>query len=108
MIIEQISIGASRGKRQEMGRALASLMGPIQVQRGCLSCRLLRMWPNAGELRVEAHWANQNDLIRHLRSETYKDLLLLMELGKTPPVVAFYSVLEVQGLNLVKTARARF
>ena len=40
MIIEQLSIFAPKGKRQEVGSALVSLLGPTQVQQGCLKCRL--------------------------------------------------------------------
>lgn len=107
MIIEQISIVAARGKGQEMGRSLASLVGPIQVQKGCLSCRVFQAWPDLSELKVETCWGDKNDVIRHLQSDTYKSLLLLMELSPVAPVLAFYTVLEVQGLDLVKTARHR-
>lgn len=48
------------GKRQDLGKTMASLVGPIQAQSGCLSCRLLQTWPwqdgcakeNAGNRRA--------------------------------------------------------
>jgi len=69
MIIELLSISALRGKKQELGKALASLVGPIQVQRGCLLCRLLQDWPAEDELQMEARWDRKEDLISHQQSE---------------------------------------
>jgi len=106
MIIELMSISVPHGKRQELGKALASLIGPIQVQPGCLSCRLFQAWPLDNGLQIEARWENEEDLIRHLRSDFYKRLLLLMELGATPPVLEFLTVVEFRGLELVEAARA--
>ena len=105
MIIEQLSIFAPKGKRQEVGSALASLLGPTQVQRGCLKCQLLQSWQNADEFVVEANWATVEDLICHLQTDAYKRLLLLMELSPVPPVVQFSTVQEVSGLDLVQKAR---
>lgn len=105
MIIELMSISVPHGKKQELGRAFASLVGPIQVQRGCLSCRLFQNWPMKDGLQMETRWNSQEDLIRHLQSEAYKKLLLLMELGVAPPVLEFFDVLEIRGLDLVEAVR---
>jgi len=105
MIIERVSIFAPQGRAQQLGRAVASLVGPIQVQPGCLSCRLFRGWHDSDELFLEAKWATTDELIRHLQSETYKQLLLLMELSAMPPLLHFYTVQEVRGLELVESAR---
>lgn len=105
MIIEQMSMSVVHDKRQQLGSALASLVGPTQVQPGCLSCRLYQIWGKPDEFRLEAHWADMEDLIGHLQSDLYKRLLLLMELGAAAPVLEFYTVQEVRGLDAVKSAR---
>jgi len=105
MIIEHMSISAAYGQRQQLGSALASLIGPTQVQPGCLSCRLFQNWQNKDEFLIEANWATEADLTRHLQSDTYKQLLLLMELSRTSPVLRFFVVQEVRGLDLVREAR---
>ena len=107
MIIEQLSIYAPTGQRQEFGGALASLIGPMQVQPGCLKCRLFQNWHDTDELAMEANWATPEDLIRHLQSDMYKRLLLLMELSPVPPVLEFCTVQEVSGLDLVRKARSQ-
>jgi quinol monooxygenase YgiN len=105
MIIEQMSISAPPGKRKQLGSALSSLIGPTQVQAGCLSCRLFQNWQDLDELLVEASWETQEDLIRHLQSDTYKRMLLMIETSRIPPVLRFSSVQDVSGLELVLRAR---
>ena len=77
----------------------------IPVQPGCHSRRLFQNWQEPDELVIEANWATEEDLVRHLQSETYKRLLLLMELGRSAPEVQFYAVEQVSGLDLVEKAR---
>ena len=105
MIIERIKITALPAGSQQLGRTLASLTGPTGVLPGCLSCNILQSCQDNNELQLEMEWESQEDLIRHLQSDTYKQLLLLMELSPRPPVIQFYTVQEFHGLDLVETAR---
>jgi len=106
MIIEQMSISAPPGQSEQLSSALASLTGPMEVQPGCLACRVLRSCQDPNEIFIQAKWATTEDLIVHLQSDAYKRVLLLMELSPKPPVVQFYTVEEVRGLDLVKEARS--
>jgi len=105
MIIELLGVSVPEVKKQEYGRAFTSLVGPIQVQEGCLSCCVFQTWPNESQLQIEARWRSHEDLIRHLQSDVYKKLLLLVELGTGPPVIEFFTVVELRGLDLVEIAR---
>lgn len=106
MIIERIKITASPSGREQLGRALASLTGPTGVLPGCLSCSVLQSYHDSNELLVAIDWESMEDLLRHLQSDTYKQLLLLMELAPKPPVIQFYFVTEFRGLDLVQAARS--
>lgn len=105
VIIEIVNINALPEKREEMRRALVLFPGPMAVEPGCLRCRLYQDASDADNFRLELHWESHSHLIRHLRSEAYKKILLLMELGAAPPGIQFYSVTELQGLNLIEAAR---
>ena len=107
MIIERIRITALPTGSQQLGRTLASLTGPARVLPGCLSCNILQSCQDRNEIQVEMEWESKEDLIRHLQSDTYKQILLLMELSQKPPVIQFYTVQEFEGLDLVKAARNR-
>jgi len=105
MIIEMLGVSVTEGKVRELGSAFASLVGPIQVQPGCLSCRFFQGWANPGALRMETRWESHDDLMRHLTSDLYKRLLLLIELSASPPQLEFITVNEIRGLDLVQEAR---
>jgi quinol monooxygenase YgiN len=106
MIIELMRISVPRGKEREFAKALVFLVNPIQAQPGCLSCYVLQTWPQQNGLHIEARWESQEYLVQYLRSQAYKRLLLLMELSATPPIVEFFKVLEIRGLDLVEQVRA--
>lgn len=105
MIIEEISISAPEGHGQDMCSALASLTASTEVQPGCLSYQLFHNWQQPSDIFIRAKWATAEDLVLHLQSDTYKRILLLMELSPSPPSVQFYTVQEVQGLDLVQKVR---
>ena len=105
MIIEFMSITVSPAEGRRFGDALESIVGSVLVQPGCLGCRILKSWPTEKVFHLLARWENEKDLIRHVQSDIYKRLLLLMELSAAPPVLEFFSVLEIRGLDLVEAAR---
>jgi hypothetical protein len=70
-----------------------------------MSCRILQEGSEAQAFRYEAHWRTQDDLLRHLRSEHYKRLLILMDFGSEPPLIEFHTVSETKGLDLIENAR---
>jgi quinol monooxygenase YgiN len=105
MIIELVGIIASPRNRAELGRALSSLLGPTQAEPGCISCLLYQDWSDANVLYLESRWNTLSDLIQHIRSDRYKRLLLLMELGVETPTIEVLTVTDVRGLDFIEAAR---
>jgi len=106
MIIESVRIVVTTTKREQVRRALAAWAGPTAVESGCISCRVLQESSNLDALCYEAQWRNRDDLLQHLRSDHYKRLLILMELGSEAPLVEFHTVTETKGLDLIEFARS--
>jgi quinol monooxygenase YgiN len=105
MVIAIVDIKSSLEKREELRRALCSLLGQTEAERGCTSCQLYQEVPDSGVLRIESRWIATSDLLRHIRSDSYKRMLLLMELGTEPPSVEFYMVSAFRGLDLIHETR---
>jgi quinol monooxygenase YgiN len=105
MIIESIGIVAHRENRKELQAALSYLLGPTRVEAGCVHCRLYQDVNDLNTLYFESVWKTEADLLRHLRSEIYKQLLVLLELGAEPPSVQFHTVSETHGLEFVHATR---
>ena len=108
MIIESLRIVVHPAKVEEVRRALAAWIGPTQVESGCTNPRILQEAGQPHSFCYEAQWENEDDLMRHLRSEHYKRLLVLMDLGDEAPVVEFHTVNETKGLDLIQHARNVF
>ena len=105
MFIELVGIVASPKNRVELGKALFSLLKNIQAEPGCISCLLYQDWSDGKALYIESRWEALNDLVQHIRSDRYKMLLLLMELGVERPAIEFLTVTEVKGLDFIEAAR---
>jgi quinol monooxygenase YgiN len=105
LIIESVGIEVMSTECEQLGRALAAWTGPTGVESGCMSCRIFQESSDPCSFFYQAHWKSQDDLLRHLRSEHYKRLLVLMDLGSKPPLVEFHTVAETKGLDLIHRAR---
>jgi quinol monooxygenase YgiN len=107
MIIESLSLIARRENRRELLGALSYLLGPTRVEAGCLSCKFHQDVNNPNVLQFEIAWKTEADLLRHLRSDICKQLLVLSELSIEPPRVQFHIVSETHGLEFVHAARQK-
>ena len=105
MIIESVRIVVVPANEEQLLRALTAWTGPIAVESGCLNCRILLETSNPQAVCYQAQWKTQDDLLRHIRTEHYKRLLSLMELGVAPPLVEFHTVMETRGLDLIERTR---
>jgi quinol monooxygenase YgiN len=105
LVLESVRIAVTPKKREQLKRALAAWAGPTEVETGCMSCRILQEDSDPQAFYFEAQWKTQDDLIRHLRSDHYKRLLVLMELGNEAPLVEFHTVTETAGLELIQRVR---
>ena len=92
-------------KCEQLRRALVAWAGPTSVQSGCMSCRILQESSEPQGFYYQAQWNTYDDLVRHIRTDHYKRLLALMDLGNEPPLVEFHTVAETKGLDLIERAR---
>ncbi|MGC1297852.1 MAG: antibiotic biosynthesis monooxygenase family protein [Alloacidobacterium sp.] len=105
MIIEKIGMLAPPERREDLRRAFSSILGPTCVEPGCISCALYQEAGNPNRFCLETRWKTDQELIRHLRSEQYRSLLILLELGSEPPQIEFHEVVETKGLELIHEVR---
>jgi quinol monooxygenase YgiN len=103
--IERLSIVLAPERAEPLRRALSMLVGPTLSERGCLSCELYVAWPAPDTVLLECRWDTLENLVQHLRSKTYKDILQLMELGAEAPLVEFFTISERKGLEFVAEVR---
>ena len=107
MIHAMVTIVSPPGQHQGFAQALRSVVGPTRVEPGCLSCHLYEDLEIAGSFTLVEDWASPAHFERRLRSEAYRQLLLLMELSPEAPVIQFHSVSSTAGMDAILAARSR-
>jgi quinol monooxygenase YgiN len=105
MILASIRMVIPAQRRSEVLKTLKSISAEASIQQGCLSSRLYRDENDESVFVVEEVWRNQEDLDRHLRSEDYHLMLLVMEMAEEPPEIKFQSISAAAGLEVVEKAR---
>jgi quinol monooxygenase YgiN len=105
VIIESVRIAVMPAKCEQLLRALVAWAGPTAVESGCLSCRIFQEVSTPQAFCYQAQWKSQTDLLRHIRTDHYKRLLALVEMGTTRPLVEFHTVTETTGLDLIERTR---
>jgi quinol monooxygenase YgiN len=105
LIIERVRIAVTAAGCEQLRRALVAWAGPTSVESGCTSCRILQESSDPQAFCYLAYWNTQDDLLRHIRTEHYKRLLILMDLGTGPPLVEFHTVTETKGLDFIEHIR---
>ncbi len=58
-----------------------------------------------GAILMEEIWRQEEDLPRHLRSETYRLVLLVMEMAEGPPEIRFDAITRSGGFEIIEDER---
>ncbi len=105
MIHSSVRMVLPAERLSEVTGILASMTERTRAERGCLGCHLYRDALEEAVLTFEDTWASEADLERHLRSQDYRQLLLVMELARVPPEIRFDRVSHSTGLETIQKAR---
>jgi len=107
MVISTVRIVPSAKRHSEVLEILRSILGLTESQPGCLSCHLyVEDGPDQGTVFCE-HWETEAALQEHIRSDSYRRILVACELSKRSPEVCFHHVSKTQGMDLVQKLRGR-
>ena len=84
---------------------LGSTTEQVQFEPGCISSRLYRGVADEDEIMVEELWESDEDLQRHLSSDKYRRILLVIEMAKESPEIRFDTVMHSSGVETIEKAR---
>lgn len=105
MIHESLRMKFASDKLAEVRDILCSMVERTRVSPGCLGCDIYQDLLDPGVLLFEGWWMNQSDLDRHLRSDLYRRVILVMEMGIEYPLIRFSEILKTTGMETVKNSR---
>ena len=106
MIIATIRMMIPPQKRDEALRILESLAELCRDDPGCLSCNIYRDLHDGRVLVLEEVWKTGEDLDLHLRSEEYRNLLLVLEMALEQPEIRFDTISDSTGIETIEKARS--
>jgi quinol monooxygenase YgiN len=92
-------------KQSEALEILGSMIEQTQFEQGCVSCRLYRDVEDARVIMFEELWASDEDVQRHLQSDKYHRVLLVVEMAAEPPEIRFDTIAHSTGVESIEKAR---
>ena len=99
MMQVQIGLVTPLEKREEIVRALRCRWERIRAERGNLGCRLYQEVNNENALCFIERWRDPADLLRHVQSVVFREILMLVDLSTEPPEFEFQEINATAGLE---------
>ena len=105
MIHSTVRIVTDPEKREEAFAILRSMAERTRVESGCITCRIYRDVQEEQSIMLEEIWKDEEDLNRHLRSDEYRNVLLVMEMAVEQPEIRFETISRTNGIEIIEKAR---
>jgi len=89
-------------KQSEALDILGSVRAQAQFEHGCISYRLYRGADESRAIMVDELWASHEEVVRHLKSDVYRRVLLVIEMSEEPPEIRFDEILRTSGMEAIE------
>ena len=99
MILVTIRMKVFSEKRNELSQTIASLIGSIRTEKGCLRCDFFQSMENENELCLLEEWDTRENLKNYLKSGRFRVLRGAMNLLKEPYEMMFHTVFHPVGME---------
>ena len=105
MITAILKINVSVEKQVSAVQTVRSILGWTSAQPGCISMAFYQDTNNPGTMMLFEEWEDWDSLENHIRSDSFRNILELMELSIERPEITFHSVSESKGLEFIERLR---
>jgi quinol monooxygenase YgiN len=107
MILSTVRMTMPPPKRSEALKILRSIAEQCKDYFGCLSCNIYEDHQEKNVLMFEQVWRTDEDLDLHIRSDEYRNLLLVLEMALQQPEIRFDTIAHSTGIETIEKARIR-
>jgi quinol monooxygenase YgiN len=93
---------------QKSGEALIifkSVTEQCMAEPGCISCHIYEDLQEKNVFMLKEVWRSEEDLDLHLRSDEYRNLLLILEIALEQPEIRFDTISGSTGIETIEKAR---
>ena len=105
MILATIKMLIPPRKHDEALKILKAIGEQNRIRRGCLSCQIYKDVEEENVFVYEEMWRSEEDLKRHLQSNEYRNLLLVVEMALQNPEIKFNTITRQNGFEVIEKAR---
>jgi quinol monooxygenase YgiN len=106
MILATVRMDFAQDKLSEAVQILRSIIERTRAKPGCISCSIYEDMQKQ-HIVFEEKWRSDEDLQRHLGSEEYKKVLLVIEMACAPPEIRFDTIASTSGVEVIEKARKK-
>jgi quinol monooxygenase YgiN len=92
-------------KSSEALRIFKSITEKCLDEPGCLSCHIYGDLQAKNVFMLKEIWRSEEDLNLHLRSDEYRNLLLILEMALEQPEIRFDTISSSTGIETIEKAR---
>jgi quinol monooxygenase YgiN len=108
MILATLRMAIPLQKRGEALKILRSMVARSQARPDdCVFCRICEDALEDNTLQFEEMWRSEEELERHLRSDEYHRVLLVLEMALKQPEIRFDTISSSTGIETIEKARSR-
>jgi len=105
MILSTIRMTLPREKHYDALKILRSIALQIRDNPNCLSCWICRDAEDASVLLLQEYWESEEGLSLHVRSNEYRNLLLVLEMSIKQPEIRFDNISGSTGIETIEKIR---
>ena len=107
MILETLRMAIPVQKRAEALKILKSIVARNQARPDdCVFCRICEDVLEDNILQFEEMWRSEEELERHLRSDDYRKVLLVLEMALKQPEIRFDAISSSTGIEAIEKVRS--
>ena len=106
MILATIRMTIPTQKSHEALTILRSMAEQCRDEPGCHRCRVYGDLLEKNVFMLEQVWRDAEELDRHLRSDDYRNLLLILETALKQPEIRFDTISLSTGIETIERARS--
>ena len=106
MIIVTLRIKVPGNRRKEFLDSARLIIGPTKVQPGCISCNFCQDLDDPDAVLLVEEWESRENLEHHIKSESYRIILSLMDLAREPPEIKLNTISKTEGLEAIAEIRS--
>jgi quinol monooxygenase YgiN len=106
MILVSFRMVIPAKKRKEVAGILRGTVERTLAEQGCMSCYFYSDVQDDRGLMLEEVWKTNDDLTHHLKSQVFRDVLLVAENALEAPEIRFSHVMPGNGMETIENARS--